>query len=79
MSAPSPSADPPPPPREATWLEVIPVVLSSFFGIRKGKSMQRDVVSIRPQQVIVVGIVAAALFVVCLVLFVRFVIRAAGA
>ena len=79
MSAPAPSADPPPPPRNATWLEVVPVVLSSFLGIRKGKAMQRDAVSIRPQQVIVVGVVAAAIFVVCLVFFVRFVIRAAGA
>ncbi len=79
MPTPGPSADPPPPRRDATWLEVVPVVLSSFFGIRKGKSMRRDVVSIRPHQVIVVGILAAALLVACLVLLVRFIIRSAGA
>ena len=79
MSPPDPSVDPTPPRRDATWLEVIPVVLSSFFGIRKGKSMRRDVVSIRPHQVIVVGIVAAAFLVTCLILLVRFIIGSVGA
>lgn len=65
--------------RDATWLEVIPAVLSSFFGVRKGKAMREDAVSIRPHQVIVVGLLAAALFVVCLIFFVRFIIRSAGA
>ncbi len=68
-----------PPRRSATWLEVVPVVLSSFSGIRKGKSMHRDTISIRPQQVIVVGIVMAALLVTLLVLVVRFIIASAGA
>ncbi len=71
--------DPTAPPRSATWLEVVPVVLSSFSGIRKGKSMHRDTVSIRPQQVIVVGIVMAAILVTLLVLVVRFIIASAGA
>lgn len=65
--------------REATWAEVVPAVLSSFLGIRKGKAMREDAVSIRPHQVIVVGVATAAIFVVCLVLFVRFIIRTAGA
>jgi len=80
MSSPSPSGDPAPASRrDATWLEVIPVVLASFFGVRKGKAMRQDVVSVRPHQVIVVGILAAALFVTCLVLLVRFIIRSTGA
>lgn len=86
MSAPTdphggPAADPSPPPtpRNATLFEVVPAVLSSFLGIRKGRSMQKDAVSIRPHQVIVVGIVLAALFVVSLLLIVRVIIRAAGA
>lgn len=80
MSPPGPpSGDPVPPRRDATWLEVIPVVLSSFLGIRKGKAMRQDSVSIRPVQVIVVGIVAAAVLVTCLVLVVRLIIRGVGA
>jgi len=69
----------PPRPRDATWLEVVPAVLSSFFGVRKGKAMREDAVSIRPHQVIVVGVIAAAALVVCLIFFVRFIIRSAGA
>lgn len=81
MPDPVPPTEPEPAPsaRNATWLEVIPTVLASFFGVRKGKSMQRDTVAIRPHQVIVVGILAAAVLVVCLVLLVRFIIGLAGA
>lgn len=77
--APAADAAPKPPPRNATMLEVVPAVLSSFLGIRKGRSMQKDAVSIRPHQVIVVGLVLAAAFVVSLLLIVRVIIRAAGA
>jgi uncharacterized transporter YbjL len=76
MSDPLPAE---PPPRPATLREVVGVVFSSFLGIRKGQAMRKDAVAIRPQQVIVVGIVLAAVFVVTLVLFVRLVIRLAGA
>lgn len=75
---PRPAADPPPR-RDATWLEVVPAVLSSFFGVRKGKAMREDAVTIRPHQVIVVGVIAAAVLVVGLIFFVRFIIRSAGA
>jgi hypothetical protein len=76
MSDPSP-ADPPP--RPATLREVVGVVFSSFLGIRKGQAMRRDAVAVRPQQVIVVGIALAAVFVLTLILLVRLIIRLAGA
>lgn len=76
-------ADPPdsnpPPPRDATLPEVIGAVFSSFLGIRKGTAMRRDAVAIKPQQVIVVGVVLAAVLVVSLLLLVRLIISAAGA
>lgn len=68
-----------PPPRNASLLQVVPAVFWSFFGVRKGKAMQEDVVNIRPHQVIVVGIILAALFVATLLFVVRMIIRAAGA
>ncbi|MCC7328473.1 MAG: DUF2970 domain-containing protein [Burkholderiales bacterium] len=77
-ASPTPAADAPPTPRNATLLEVVPTVFSSFLGIRKGKAMQRDVVSIRPHQVIIVGIAMAAVFVLSLILLVRLIIRSAG-
>ena len=69
----------PPPPRNATWREVVATVFSSFLGIRKGAAMRKDAVTLRPHQVVVVGIVLAAVFVLTLVFVVRLVIRAAGA
>jgi len=54
-------------------------VFASFLGIRKGRAMQKDAVTIRPHQVILVGLVLLAIFVVTLIFFVRFVIRSAGA
>jgi hypothetical protein len=81
-----PSPEPPPTaagpataPRDASILEVAGAVFSSFLGIRKGRAMHKDAVTIRPHQVIVVGVALAAIFVVMLILFVRFVIRMAGA
>ena len=74
-----PLAEHAPKPRDATLPEVVGAVFSSFLGIRKGKAMQKDAVSIKPHQVVVVGIALAAVFVVSLLLLVRVIIRAAGA
>ena len=60
-----------PPPRPATVPEIVRAVLWSFFGVRKGQAMQRDVVTIKPHQVIVVGILAAAILVASLLILVR--------
>ena len=79
MSAPPPSTDPPPEGRPATLREVVGAVFWSFFGVRKGNAMRRDAVAIRPHQVIIVGIVLAALLVVLLLTLVRVILRAAGA
>ncbi len=73
------STDPRPPdadrqPPRASLLQVIAAVFWSFFGVRRGKAMQRDAVTIRPAQVIVVGVILAAVLVVSLLLLVRFII-----
>jgi hypothetical protein len=46
----------------------------SFFGVRKGSEYERDIAELKPQHVIVVGIVCAALFVLVLVAIVKWVI-----
>jgi hypothetical protein len=76
---------PPPPPDEpaqharASLLEVVGAVFWSFFGVRRGQAMRRDAVAIRPHQVIIVGIVLAAVLVASLLVLVRVIISAAGA
>ena len=75
MSIPPPSPDHPDiPARRATLLEVVRAVLWSFLGIRRNDAMRRDTVTIRPHQVIIVGVVFAALLVLTLLLIVRVII-----
>jgi len=77
------NSDPPPDrpagnPQHASLLQVAGVVLWSFLGIRKCRAMQRDAVIVKPVQVIVVGVLAAALLVLGLLLLVRYIIAHAG-
>lgn len=60
-------------PRKATFAEVAKAVFWSFFGVRKKKDYTSDSASISPVQVIVAGIVGAALFVLTLVMVVKLV------
>jgi hypothetical protein len=46
----------------------------SFFGIRKSSEYERDIAELKPQHVIIAGVVAAALFVLVLVLLVKWII-----
>ena len=59
--------------RKAGPLQVVKAVLSAFIGIRRGASHEDDAATITPVQAIVTGIIAAAILVVSMVLFVRFV------
>ena len=58
-------------PRKATPLQVAKAVGSAFIGIRRRAAHERDVVTITPVQVIIAGVIGAAIFVGSLVLLVR--------
>jgi hypothetical protein len=58
-------------PRKATPLQVAKAVASAFIGIRRRAAHERDVVTITPVQVIIAGVIGAAIFVAALVLLVR--------
>jgi hypothetical protein len=60
-------------PRKATPLQVAKAVLSAFIGIRKRAAHEQDAVTITPAQVIVAGVIGAAIFVLSLVMLVRFI------
>lgn len=66
---------PPESPREASLAQVAGAVFWSFFGIRKGRDMQRDSVTIRPLHVVLVGLAAALVFVLALVALVTYITR----
>ena len=62
-----------PPKGKAGILHVAQAVFWSFLGIRKSRDHDRDAVSITPLQVVVAGVIGAALLVFCLILLVRLV------
>jgi Protein of unknown function (DUF2970) len=60
-------------PPKATPLQVAKAVLSAFVGIRKSAAHERDAVTITPVQAIVAGVIGAAIFVLSLVMLVRYI------
>lgn len=58
---------------KATPLQAAKAVFWAFFGIRKQKDYDADAVALTPVQVIVAGIIGAALLVIGLLLLVKFV------
>lgn len=60
--------------KKAGALTVAKAVFWSFLGIRKRTEHAADTVRITPAQVIVAGLIGAALFITTLLLLVRFVI-----
>jgi hypothetical protein len=48
-------------------LRAFKTVAWSFFGVRQRRGHERDIAELKPQQLIVVGLVCAALFVLVLV------------
>ena len=65
--------EPQQPKRKATPLQVARAVLSAFVGIRKRAAHEHDAVTITPLQVIVTGIAFAAIFVLSLIVLVRYI------
>ena len=57
---------------KASSLQVMRAVLWSFIGIRKRAGFENDVAKIKPLQLIVSGIIGAAVFVAALVTLVTF-------
>ena len=75
MASPDPSPETSTPRDKGSFLQVLGAVLWGFFGIRKRSAMSRDVATIKPQHVIVVGVILAAIFVVTLLTVVRIITR----
>ena len=78
MTDPTPATPPPdsePPTRPATLGQVIGAVFWSFFGVRKGRHMQQDTLTIKPLHVVIVGLLSGLAFVLALVALVTYITR----
>ncbi|MDQ2736615.1 MAG: DUF2970 domain-containing protein [Pseudomonadota bacterium] len=60
--------------RKGSLRRTIRAVAGSFFGVRKARDLERDASELNPLHVVIVGVVAAALFVFGLVILVNWVI-----
>jgi hypothetical protein len=59
-------------------LTVARMVLSSFFGVRRRADHEAAMAHVTPAQLIVAGLIGAAIFVVGLVLLVKFIVSRAA-
>lgn len=60
--------------RPLSFGQTVKAVAWSFIGLRKGVGYQQDIQKLNPVHVIVAGIIGAVLFVLTLVLIVRWVV-----
>jgi Protein of unknown function (DUF2970). len=60
--------------RKLNFFQTVKAVLWGFFGVRKGAGYQEDIAKLNPVHLIIAGILAGVLFVVGLVLIVRWVV-----
>ncbi len=60
--------------RKGSFLQTARAVGWSFFGVRRSSGLTEDVQKLNPLHVVVAGVAGAALFVLVLVLLVRWVI-----
>jgi hypothetical protein len=60
--------------KKASPLQVAKAVFWSCLGIRRRSDYEADSVKLKPQQVIIAGLIGAAIFVLSLILLVRLVI-----
>ena len=63
-----------PPPRQANFLQIVLAVFWSFFGVRKRRNLEQDMATIKPQHIIIAGLIGGLLFVLTLVGLVRLIL-----
>ena len=64
--------------RKGSFLQTVKAVAWSFFGVRRGSGYEQDISKLNPIHVIVAGIIGGVVFVIALLLIVRWIV-AAGA
>lgn len=74
MNEPSPRDDEPVTARKGSLKQTVLAVAWSFLGIRRRADYAKDVAQLNPIHVVVAGVIGAALFVLVLVLLVRWVV-----
>jgi hypothetical protein len=64
--------------RKGSFLQTLKAVGWSFFGVRKSADYEQDVAKINPVHVVVAGVLGGVVFVLALVLLVKWVVVSAA-
>ena len=64
--------------RSASLLRTVQAVLWSFVGLRQGAASREDAQTLNPVHVVLVGIAACLVFVVALIFFAQWAVKAAA-
>jgi hypothetical protein len=64
--------------KTASPLQVAKAVFWSFFGIRRRSGHEQDLAQLKPAQIVIAGLIGALIFVLGLVLLVKFVVGRAA-
>ena len=62
------------PPRKGSLIRTIKAVAWGFFGVRKESAYAEDIAKLTPLHILVVGLVSGILFVIGLIVLVKFVV-----
>ena len=62
--------------RKGSWLATVSAVLWAFLGVRRKSDFEDDIGSLTPLQIVIVGALGGLLFVLVLVLVVKWVLAA---
>ncbi|MGJ7582552.1 DUF2970 domain-containing protein [Variovorax sp. RHLX14] len=62
------------PPRKGSLLRTIKAVAWGFFGVRKESAYAEDIARLTPLHIVAVGLVGGILFVIGLIMLVKFVV-----
>jgi len=60
--------------RQMSFVATVKAVMWSFFGVRKKSAYEEDTQKLNPVHVIIAGIIAAVLFVLALLMLVKWVV-----
>lgn len=74
----SPRTEPQPPDRAPRFVDIVLSVLAGFFGVQSERNRARDFQHGRPIHYILVGLALTLLFILAVLLAVKWVLRSAG-
>lgn len=60
--------------RKLSFVQTLQAVAWSFFGVRKAADLEKDVNQLNPVHLVIAGVLAAALFIVLLMVLVNWVL-----